>query len=731
MQAASHADFDHERDLFARALQLPESDRDAFVQRECLGRADLLQAVRGLLSHAPGKGGSSTSEPDASITPPPSRRIGLQIGKYKTLDLIGEGSFGSVFEAAQEQPRRSVALKLIRRSSDISARRWSELLRRFELEQNILGRLQHPGIAQIYESGSVDLGDGPQPYFAMELVRGTMLTEYANGMRAARARAAPLATRERLKLLGSIASAVHHAHQRGIIHRDLKPANILVSDDGQAKVLDFGVARLADSDKIPGSSMCTVVGQIVGTIAYMSPEQALGNPDDLDTRSDVYSLGVIAFQLLSGRLPIEPQGRSVPEAMRAIAEQAAPRLGAFDRALRGDVETLVGKALEKEKDRRYPSADAFAADIQRFLTGEPIEALRDRALHQLWRLARRHKAVVVATLLVIAALSLGLLREHAQRQRADREAQRARDQAAIAESAVEFLDSLLSKANRGLAGGNPDVTVREVMDTAASELTMSNPASTPPVERRLRRTIASTYMRLGLLLEAEEMLRPAFSLPVEENEDIAPSYHEMAGILHQLGREAEARTYAERALALRIEMNGEDHVDVGTGFSLMGMILNELQDHAGAEWHLRKALEIHLRNSESNAEQRSSDMTNLGCFLRDRGRVDEAETLLRQSLELQRQALGADHPDVADASSNLAVLLSELGQHAEARQMLTDALDASRRIWGEEHPSVATKMDNLANQVERAGAADEAEALFREALRIRRKVLPPGIRTLR
>ena len=316
---------------------------------------------------------------------------------YRILGLIGAGAVGEVYEAEQEHPRRRVALKLLKPSVDSR-----ETVRRLRHEADVLARLQHPGIAQVFESGTTAAGHDGRPFFAMELVRSPggagplTITDHAERER--------LDVGERLALLADVADAVHSAHQRGVIHRDLKPANVLVDESGRPKVVDFGIARVTDID-VRATTMHTQVGQIVGTLAYMSPEQAGGAPAEIDARCDVYALGAIGYELLAGRLPVDLAGLAVHEAVRAVRETEPRCLGSVRPSLRGDVETVVGKALEKDKGRRYASAAAFASDLRRCLDDEPIAARPPTAAYCLRKTLRRHRSAAWAACAVVLLLT--------------------------------------------------------------------------------------------------------------------------------------------------------------------------------------------------------------------------------------------------------------------------------------------------------------------------------------
>jgi aminoglycoside phosphotransferase (APT) family kinase protein len=338
---------------------------------------------------------SADSARTVAETPSPDLQLPERIGPYRILGRLGAGGMGIVYRAEQEKPRRVVALKVIRPGHTSPERQ-----RRFEYEAEVLGRLHHPGIAQIFEAGTTEAGEDSQPFFAMELIEGQPLTTYA--------REKNLDTRERLRLFLKICEAVQHAHLKGVIHRDLKPGNILVDATGQPKVLDFGVARAADPE-LPHSQPGTVIGQLVGTIPYMSPEQVQADPHALDPRSDVYTLGVICYELLAGRLPHDFKGKAQPEIARIIGQDDPTPLRSCDRTYRGDLETIVHKALERDRSRRYQSAAELAADIERYLRDEPIVARPAGTWYQLRKFARRNRMLVGAAAVVFVVLVLGIV----------------------------------------------------------------------------------------------------------------------------------------------------------------------------------------------------------------------------------------------------------------------------------------------------------------------------------
>jgi eukaryotic-like serine/threonine-protein kinase len=416
------------RDLFAHAAELPARDRGAFLDDACRDESELRARVEELLVHDHGLATEMDGEnflksplvreleatPSGASMPPRREEPALpaQVGRYRILRRCGEGGMGTVYEAEQDNPRRTVALKVIRPGL-VSP----ELLHRFRHEVQILGRLQHPGISQVYEAG---MGADGQPFFAMEFIRGMPLDEYA--------RSRGLGAAARLEMLAKVCDAVQHAHDKRVIHRDLKPGNILVDQSGQPKVLDFGVARVTTADLLSTASR-TRTGQLIGTLSYMSPEQIAADPSLIDECSDVYTLGVILFELLANRLPYRFEHLPVHEIARVIQHQEPSRLGSIDSIYRGDVEIIVAKTLEKEKARRYATAGDLASDIRRYLHGEAILARPASGLYQLRKFARRNKAIVAGALGIFLALVAGTVVSVLFALRADDSARMAKENA--------------------------------------------------------------------------------------------------------------------------------------------------------------------------------------------------------------------------------------------------------------------------------------------------------------
>ena len=476
--------------LFDEALELGPAERSKFLDERCAADPEMRAEIERLLQHD-----SSAREREsfleAPVTPVPApadlQPGQLLAGRYTLRRILGRGGMGVVWLAEQENPRREVAVKLIR--PDFAS---PQLLRRFELEAAVLGRLRHPGIAQIYEAGMFDDGYGGRPFFAMEYVDGPPLLDFINQRKPG--------ARERLELFTLICDAVHHAHQKGVVHRDLKPGNILVIDESRStiapasnrqssivKILDFGVARAIDSD-LQVTTIQTGAGQLIGTLQYMSPEQVEGNADSIDTRSDVYGLGVILYQLLTGRLPYDLANCTIATAARVISDDEPAPLASIDRSLRGDIETILRKSLEKDPDRRYQSAAELAADITRHLNDEPIVARRATTAYQLRKFARRNKALVIGVMIAFAAVSAGAVAATIGMVRAER-------QAARAGSMNAFLQDVLIAADSARSG---DMRLVDLLKDAGARVDVEFAGHADPRRRNSRVAHARVLQRLSV-----------------------------------------------------------------------------------------------------------------------------------------------------------------------------------------------------------------------------------------
>jgi tetratricopeptide (TPR) repeat protein len=667
---------------------------------------------------------------DSTLTVPAPRRAGAglpgRLGSYRILRLIGEGGMGSVYEAEQEKPRRTVALKVIK-PGVVS----SQALRRFELESQVLGMLQHPGIARIYEAGTADSGQGLQPFFAMELVRGRNLLEHA----AARG----LGMRDRLELVARVCDAVQHAHQKGVIHRDLKPINILVDESGEPKVLDFGVARATDAEL--QTTVQTQTGVIVGTIPYMSPEQVAADPAGIDTRSDVYALGVVLYELLSGRLPYDLRGKPIPEAARVIGEEEPARLSSVDRSCRGDVETIVAKALEKDRSRRYGSAAELGADIRRFLSDQPIVARPPSAGYQIRKFAKRNKVLVAGFAVAFVALAAGAAISTWQAVRATRAEQlasarlvQAEQQAARAGAINGFLLEMLGSANpealrRTDQAKGREVTVLQVLAEAVRRLDAGSLKDQPLVEAAARQVIGDTYKTLGRLDDADPNLRRSLELYEKDlgrdSVEIADAMSSLAWLRWAQGKQDEAEPLLHEAYGIKRRLLKEDDPALAKSLRNLAVLHAEMGKNAEAEPMYRQALAVFRHSPGPEDLEAATTLKELGMLLQEEGRLDESEPLLREALEIRRRVLGDVHPDVARALHDLAFLLKAQGKLPEAEQSLREAIRQWRAIYGNEHTDLAASLVNLGVVLRDEGRLDDAEQEFRQGLAIQRRVLAP------
>ena len=736
------ADHDRVSEIFLAALERPAGERDAFVREASAGDAAIEREVLELIRLDTGSAvvdapldstrwNEVVVNAAISAAAPPDA-----IGQYHILDVLGEGGMGTVYRARQSSPEREVALKVVRAGVATP-----ETVRRFEVEVEVLGRLKHPGIAQVFEAGVATSASGPQPFFAMELIEGMPLDRHVEER--------GLGSRERLELMARVCDAIAHAHQRGVIHRDLKPQNVLVDELGQPKVLDFGVARASD-DSLQTTTLRTQAGQLVGTVPYMSPEQVSGDPDAVDVRSDVYALGVITYQLLAGALPHAFVGKSLAEAARMILQDDPVPLGNVDSSLGGDVQTIVGKALEKEKERRYSSAAALGEDLRRHLRDEPIAARPVTTIYQLQKFARRHRAFMIGAVATIVALAVGLIwalveRSHAvdaqgvaEKERSaalEAKAQSDKDRAAAVEAqgvaeneraaaleakaesdaVTEFLSELLFSVQADELGR--DVLVRDVLEQASSRLE-AELEKHPGVEARLQETLGRAWFALADSSTAlDHLQRAAVVLGTIEDADpkrVLETRIQISRVLTDLERLDEALAVAEDVVLQSGRTFGPEHPATLGYQHVLAILLGMVGRRDEGDALLRQTFEASERLGLENDPEHAARLRSIAEIEWRKGERERAIELLREAVGRSAAIYGDAHTRTESLRVVLGQRLGVAGFHEESSALLRRVVDSYRERLGVEHMRTRNAVSALADLLSGMGRYVEAVPLYED-----------------
>jgi tetratricopeptide (TPR) repeat protein/predicted Ser/Thr protein kinase len=643
-----------------------------------------------------------------------------RIAGYDELIEKRHGGHGVIYRARQRSTNRTVAIKVLR--DGLYASDASRL--RFEREAVVVASLRHPNIVRVHDSGVTEDG---RMFCVMEWVEGKPLDdpglEHVGDV---------IRT---LTLCARICDAVQYAHQRGVIHRDLKPSNILIEENGEPQVLDFGLAKIATDrpGRADAGSTLSHTGQFLGSIAWAGPEQIDGAPDRIDIRTDVYALGVILFQLLTGRLP-HPVTSNLRQTLNDITTAPPPRLRALRRDIPEDVETIVLRCLAKEPDRRYPTVGDLAADLRRFVAGEPIDAKRDRKGYVLRKTLARHKLITTlgAALLVSVlgfAVTMAVLYPRAlnAEQRARANLERARTQTEKAEAVRRFLHEMLSSVDPGRDGR--DVRIIDILERAAEEID-SRFEDQPEVKAALRATIGLSYRALGMLDTAGKHLVKALRLRMthngEDHRETLISLNELAVLRIMQGKLAVAEKLLKRALETGRRRFGEDDALMRYALSSLAGLRNMQGRFREAEALLRRLLAGQLRTLGESHANTIRTINNLAVVLCREEKKDEALVYCRRALKLHTRVHGPDHVHTVRARGNLGDLLMERGDLEEAEPLLLGALEDNRRLLGNEHPETINAMHNVAVLRRYQGRHEEALSLARGALEAAVKYLPRG-----
>ncbi len=723
-------------EIFEKARSLPELDRDAFIAESCSNDESLRDEVQELLDEhtrqspldadAPGVLAGMISQEKVTGYPAMPDRI----GGYTIVGNLGEGGMGSVYEARQANPERLVALKVIKPGMDSR-----QVIARFDTERQAVAKMDHPNIAKVYDAGTTDDG---RPYFAMELVQGDSIIEYA--------KIHSLDITKRLDLFVQVCRAVQHAHQRGIIHRDLKPSNVLVSEvDGEAvpKVIDFGIAKATEAE-LSSKTVMTQHGQLVGTPAYMSPEQTMLDGSHVDTRTDIYSLGVLLYELLTGTTPFtdkELLSRGIAEMMRVIKDdepdkpstrlstlakqENATALGVehhqrtHSSMIKGDLDWIAMKCLEKDPERRYESSSSLAQDIIRFRQNEPIKARPPSRAYKTRKFVQRHRMQVIAGSIVIGILvlgvagtSVGLVWALNEQENAKKSEQVAQQEARVADETVEFLLTDLLGAADPARMEDSDLTVREAVKIA-SESIDGKFADEPFTEARIRRTIARTLGQLGDFIEAEPHHRRYLeiyrTLQGDSGEDTVNAIHSLASNLIYQSRFDEAIELTLEELEILRNLSELDNERLNNAISTLGEVYLQSGQYDKAAPVLEESLQANRDMLGDLDPKTLASMHNLAGLYGSIGNTERALELARQAYEGRLKVLGPGDPKTFGSLNVVTWVLNIRGQSVESIVILQDAVEQAKERLGETHLQTIALTRSLAYQYHNQGEYALAE----------------------
>ena len=715
-------------DAYARLVELTGEARQRELDALRLQDSEIAAEVESLLAVA-ADAGSFLSAGWHQEPAETGSLVGQTIGAYRLLHLLGEGGMGSVYLAEQHAPlQRRVALKVIKRGFDSR-----EVVSRFESERQALALMDHPSIAKVFDAGVS--GDG-RPYFVMEHVEGVRITEYCDTHQ--------LTTTDRVKLFTQVCGAVQHAHQKGIIHRDLKPSNVLVSvQDGVPvpKVIDFGIAK-AIHQRLSSETLHTELGALMGTPGYMSPEQAEHGGLDIDTRTDVYSLGALLYELLVGVLPFDPEElrRAGPAGAAQMLRHKEPiassgRLTALGpaavthaahrstdvdtlrRQLRGDLDRIVLKALDPDRERRYDTARELSLDLLRHLNHEPVLARTPSLSYRARKFARRHRAGVAAGAVATIALATGMAGTAMGLLEANRQQKVATAQAAKAEAINGFLKNMLSAADPGRSGR--DVRVVDVLDKAAGGVDKDF-ATQPEIAASIRQTLGETMVALGQYQKAQVQFTSALDVRRrvlgETNVDTLTSMDGVAESLYYQDQLQKAVSVWDQSWKTKIRALGADHPDTLKSAGDLAGVISELGRHAEAESMYRAVLASSLRYPDLESTLTQTTLNNLALVLKRENKLDEAAELYARSIEIERRYLGDENPLTLNTQHNLAMLYEDAGKAAAAEALHREVLAKKRKVFGDAHPQTFASLNGLAQSLCKQQRYDEGVATYVEML---------------